>query len=95
MRHAARELPSQEVGPGNRRKNAKGFPEVGAPPIFKAPARYKTIGADVIQKAEYQPPKRDYGTKELTTGHILTSTSFKLEIRNDRLYRRIRLARPH
>jgi hypothetical protein len=51
MMHAARELPSQWVGSENRRKNAKGFPEVGAPPTSKAPARYKTIGAGFILRA--------------------------------------------
>jgi hypothetical protein len=52
MLHAARELPPRRVGPENRRKNAKGFPEDGAPPTFKAPARYNTIRGEVIQKAE-------------------------------------------
>ena len=50
MRHVS--YHNLRVGSENRRKNAKGFPEVGAPPICKAPARYKNMRAGVISKVK-------------------------------------------
>lgn len=98
--HAARELPSQEVGSENRRKNAKGFPEVGALPISQAPARYKITGAKVIVEQNSNRQSAS-DTKDLTTAPSLVtftpqslSFSFKDKTEDDRLYRRIRLASP-
>jgi hypothetical protein len=90
--HVARELPSQEVGSENPRKNVKGCPEVGAPPTFKAPARYETIhlqNRTATAKAHqiYKNPLRQHHSS-----HTHYSTFSYLN--NDRLYRRIRLAGP-